>query len=219
MSPPAIAFFDLDRTLIEVNSARLWVRRERRAGRLRMRESVRAVYWFAMYRFGRARMDDVVRSAVVSLEGMDAELYRQRAQELWDEEVQATVRPGARTAIEAHRRQGHRLVLLTASSRQLGEAAAAHLGLDDVLANDFLVADGRFTGEVREPLCYGDGKVHHARAHAEAHGVDLADCAFYTDSFTDIATLERVGQPVCVAPDPRLARAARKRGWTVADWD
>ena len=219
MSPPAIAFFDLDHTLIAINSAKAWMNRERRAGRMGRREALRAVVWFAMYRMGKARMDDVVRSAVLTLKDLDAQLYEERVQAFWDDEVRASVRPGAPAAIASHRSKGHRLVLLTASSRQLGDAAAAHFGLDDVLANEFEVADGRFTGKVREPLCYGDGKVHHASTYAEAHGVALADCAFYTDSYTDVRTLELVGTPVCVAPDPRLARAARQRGWTVADWD
>jgi len=217
MSSP-IAFFDLDHTLIAINSAKAWMHRERRAGRMGRRDTVRAIFWFGMYRLGKAKMDDVVRSAVLTLKDQEEALFRSRTRAFWHEEVQSTIRPGAPAAIARHRSQGHRLVLLTASSRQLGDAAAEHLDLDDVLANDFEVDSGRFTGQVREPLCYGDGKVHHARSYAESRGVDLADCAFYTDSFSDVRTLELVGRPVCIAPDPRLARAARQRGWPVEDW-
>jgi HAD superfamily hydrolase (TIGR01490 family) len=219
MSSPAIAFFDLDHTLIAINSAKAWMHRERQAGRMGRRDTARAIFWFAMYRLGTAKMDDVVRSAVLTLQDQDADLFRTRTRAFWHEEVEATIRPGATRAVERHRDLGHRLVLLTASSRQLGEVAAEHFRLHDVLANDFEQSDGRFTGQVREPLCYGDGKVHHARSYAKSHGIDLRDCAFYTDSFSDLRTLELVGRPVCVAPDPRLARAAKKRGWSVEDWD
>jgi len=48
--------------------------------------------------------------------------------------------------------------------------------------------------------------------------VRLSDCAFYTDSFSDVPVLEAVGQPVAVNPDPRLRRRANKRGWRIVDW-
>jgi phosphoserine phosphatase len=69
-----------------------------------------------------------------------------------------------------------------------------------------------------EPLCFGAGKVVAAEAWAARHGVDLADTTFYTDSYTDLPMLERVGRPVAVNPDPRLARTARRRGWPILRW-
>ena len=46
----------------------------------------------------------------------------------------------------------------------------------------------------------------------------LDESFFYSDSFTDLPMLERVGQPRVVAPDPRLRRVARKRGWPILRW-
>jgi phosphoserine phosphatase len=36
---------------------------------------------------------------------------------------------------------------------------------------------------------------------------------FYSDSYTDLPTLELCGQPVAVNPDRFLTRAAKQRGW------
>ena len=125
MSPTAIAFFDLDHTLIAINSAKAWMSRERRAGRMGRREALRAVVWFAMYRMGKARMDDVVRSAVLTLKDLDAELYRARTQAFWDEEVCAWIRPRERTGRPGSRRrlrlqpQEVRLRLVGRPGRQL----------------------------------------------------------------------------------------------------
>jgi phosphoserine phosphatase len=95
----------------------------------------------------------------------------------------------------------------------------AQLGLDHSLCNRFEV-DGRglHTGRPLGALCYGHGKVAHAEAYARERGVALESCAFYTDSYTDLPVLERVGRPVAVHPDPRLARVAKRRGWRVEDW-
>ena len=53
---------------------------------------------------------------------------------------------------------------------------------------------------------------------AEARGARLEDCAFYTDSASDLPMLEVVGRPVAVHPDPALTRAARARGFEIVDW-
>ena len=48
--------------------------------------------------------------------------------------------------------------------------------------------------------------------------IDLSKSWFYTDSYTDMPMLERVGNQVVVNPDPRLRRIAKRRGWPVQDW-
>ena len=101
----------------------------------------------------------------------------------------------------------------------MAEPLAATLGLDAVLCSRLEVEAGRFTGRIVEPLCFGRGKVSWAERWAASLGVDLAASAFYTDSFNDLPMLERVGHPVAVNPDLRLARHARRRGWRISLWD
>ena len=113
---------------------------------------------------------------------------------------------------------GEPAVLLTSSSNYLGQLAVDALGLDGMLCNRFVVADGLYTGALVEPLCYGPGKVDHARRFATERGVELGACAFYTDSWSDLPVLDVVGRPVPVHPDPRLRREATRRGWDIADW-
>lgn len=214
-----IAFFDLDRTLIGINSATRWIRREVRQGHVTRRDAVRGAAYIAMYQMGFSRMEQVLRDAVATLtDTVEADL-QQRINAFWHEEVAEHVRPGALRAIEKHRNAGDTLAVLTTSSCYLGEAAAAALGMDVVLGNRFEVVDGRFTGLPIEPLCFGVGKRVHAQRLAAEQGVDLQDCTFYTDSYSDLPALEVVGHPVVVHPDPRLARLAVRRGWVVEDWD
>ena len=53
---------------------------------------------------------------------------------------------------------------------------------------------------------------------AKEHWIDLDASAFYTDSISDLPMLLRVGKPVVVNPDPRLAVRARRQGWPVQKW-
>src|SRR5262245_35046551 len=67
--PLGIAFFDLARTLLSINSGTSWVIRELRAGRLTPWQVTRAMYYLALYRLGWAQMEDALVIAVSTLKG------------------------------------------------------------------------------------------------------------------------------------------------------
>src|SRR5262249_23772389 len=90
---------------------------------------------------------------------------------------------------------------------------AQDLGIEHVLCTRLQVCDGRFTGEIEEPACYGQGKVEAARRLAAARNLDLGESFFYTDSDEDLALLEQVGNPRPTNPNRRLATIAARRGW------
>lgn len=215
----SIAFFDLDLTILSTNSGTLWVKKELREGHISRWQALRAAGWILRYQLGFGRLEQALEVAIASLKGKDEATMRQRTHGFWQEEVAHLIRPGAREALERHRAAGDEAVLLTSSSNYLSEKAAEVLELDAYLCNRFEVDDGGlFTGRPQGPLCYGDGKLHHARAYADARGVPLARCAFYTDSSSDLPVMAAVGRPVAVNPDPRLRREAARRGWEIVDW-
>ncbi len=212
------AFFDLDGTLLTVNSANLWVRRELRLGRIRRWQFLRAALWLGGYRLGVLDMESALTAALGQLRGLEEEPIRRETQLWWRDEVRPLIAPGSRAVLETHRKRGDALVLLTSSSRYAAEMATLEFGLDHALFQGYEVVDGRFTGAPLRPLCYGSGKVELAEAWARGAQVDLSKSAFYSDSFTDLPMLERVGAPHAVHPDLRLRRVARRRGWPNLDW-
>lgn len=214
-----IAFFDLDKTVLSVNSGTLWVRREVALGYLSKRHAIRAMAWLARYTLGFASAEALVAEAVSHVSGTSSTALRERTERFFREEVRHTYRPGALEALKQHRAEGRKLVMLTSSSHYLAELVASELGFDAVLCNRLEVDPvGAHTGRVVGGVCFGPGKLPHAQREAERLGVPLRDSTFYTDSYSDLAVLEAVAEPVAVNPDPRLARYARKRGWRVVDW-
>jgi HAD superfamily hydrolase (TIGR01490 family) len=215
----SIAFFDFDRTLISANSGVLWLRNEIRQGNISLLKALAATLWVARYHLGFARQGRGLERAIASLEGRAEAELRERTVAFYEASVRALYRPGARRALEEHREQGDELVLLTSSPAYLAELVARDLRLNAVLCNRFEVdAGGFYTGRPIGDLCYGVGKLRHAERHASERGVDLDECAFYTDSFSDLAVMEAVGRPVAVNPDQRLRRIAISRGWEIVDW-
>ncbi len=216
----AIAFFDLDGTLLSANTASLWIRREVRLGHVRKRQAARAALWLAAYKLGVADLERGLLEAISTLAGTPTAPLQERTEVFYREVVQQLFRPGGLEALAQHRARGDRLVLLTSTSSYMGELVARDLSLDAILCNRFEVgADGHHTGRPAGPLCFGRGKLEHALAYARQVDEALEESVFYTDSYSDLAVMQAVGRPVAVNPDQRLRRYASNHGWEIVDWD
>jgi HAD superfamily hydrolase (TIGR01490 family) len=214
-----IAFFDLDRTLLSINSGSAWVVRELRDGRLTVWQVTRAMYYLGLYRLGRARMEDALVQAISTLKGKTVAEVRQNLESFYERHVRNAYRPGGLKALAEHKQRGDATALLSSTSMYLAEAVARDLALDAAFCNRFEVdGDGALTGRSQGGLCYGPGKLDYAQAFAQSRGVSLGECVFYTDSISDLPVLEQVGRPVVVNPDGRLKREALRRKWEVVDW-
>jgi HAD superfamily hydrolase (TIGR01490 family) len=213
------AFFDLDRTLIDVNSAILWARAERRDGNLSLLQLVKVLYWAGLYHFSLVNAESTADMALAHYRNRSMLDLEHRTRNWFHREIRHRLRPGARRTLDWHQKAGHLLVLLTTSFHQAAREAAETWGFDAWIANRPLEdGQGRMSGACEKPFCYGVGKVARAEKWAENHRVDLQESYFYSDSYTDLPMLERVGNPRVVAPDPRLLRLARSRGWPVLSW-
>lgn len=212
------AFFDLDGTLLRANTAKLWMEREWKEGRLATREILRGAVFLGLYRFGVVDMEKATAHALATIAGVPEEEIRQRTHDWYERWVAPTAAADGLAAVRAHQARGHAVWLLTSSSPYASECAVRQFGLDGYDCTIYELADGRFTGRPVAPICFGEGKIHWAERRARAEDLDLDDSYFYTDSLTDRPLLERVAHPRVVNPDPRLRRLAGRRGWPILDW-
>lgn len=128
------------------------------------------------------------------------------------------LRRAAREAIERHRRQGDRIVLLTGSLDLLVQPLAKQLGADDAVAGRLEARGGRFTGRVIPPHPHGTGKADALRDYARRSGIALERACLYSDSWSDLPAFDLVGRATVVNPSPRLRRLAGQQGWMIANW-
>lgn len=212
------AFFDMDRTLIRVNSAALFVRWQVRRGEARRRDLAQMLWWLVQYTFGVLDAEALAREAARGMRGRDEARFVDEVRAWVESDVMPHIAERARAEVARRRRAGYECVVLTSSTPYSADPLARALEINHVLASRLEVAAGRFTGEYVTPLCYGVGKVVLAERWAREHDVDLGYSAFYTDSISDLPMLERVGEPVAVNPDPRLWWVARRRRWRLERW-
>ena len=212
------AFFDVDRTLVACNTGRLFLRDLRRRGEISFLRALRAMGWMLKYHFSLIELDQVAAMLVEQMRGKSEKDFAERCRRWAEDEILPLLLPSALRKIERHRDEGHLLAILSSSPTYVTRPIAEALGLDEVLSTQFEVEGGQFTGKLRGPCCYGQGKVHWAEDLVLRKSIDLDSSYFYTDSYSDLPMLERVGHGVVVNPDPRLRRAAKRRGWPVENW-
>ncbi|MES2919633.1 MAG: HAD family hydrolase [Pseudomonadota bacterium] len=211
-----LAIFDLDNTLLAGDSDHAWgeflVRRGRVDGDHYRAENDR---FYADY--CRGQLDIIAYSEFVF-----AVLARETPatlaawhREFMAEQVAAMILPKGRELLQAHREQGHRLVIITATNSFITGPIAAELGVSDLIATDPEVVDGRYTGKVKGVPCYQHGKITRLQQWLADTGESVAGAWFYSDSRNDIPLLEHVAHPVAVDPDEALRAHAASQGWAV----
>ena len=211
------ALFDMDNTLLRVETGMSWVRFLYRRGELPPRMVAKAIYWSTLYKLAVLDMEAVFTRLTAEVAG-DSEAEMIAKCEIWyRDHIAPEVALAARVAIEHHRQAGHLVVLATGSTQYAARPVARGVGIEHVLSSELEVVDGTFTGRAAA-LCFGRHKVTLVEAWAARHDVDLARSYFYSDSYNDLPMLERVGTAIAINPDARLRRHALRRGWQTANW-
>lgn len=212
------AFFDMDRTLLRCNTGELWLQFLHQRGEISRLRLLQAMGWLLQYKLSILDIEAVSERVTRDMAGDSERQLIELSAEFLQARVLHQVAPAARQAIAAHRRQNHVVAILSSSTPYITEPLARHLQIDHVLCTRLTVQNGVFDGSYHRPACYGAGKVHYAEAFADANQVDLSHSFFYSDSFSDLPMLKRVGHARVVNPDLRLRWHALRVGWSTEQW-
>ena len=213
------AFFDLDGTIIATHSVKDLFIERLFTGKVQSEEMMDMAGLVFRYMFNSADFEEGLRSSVSNMQGMaEAELI-ELTEKVTEERLAPQVFPEVKAIIKAHREQGHSLVIVTSASRYQAGPLARDLEIDNILCTELGVRKGKFTGKLSGPPCYGRNKLLAAKQFARDKRVTMKKSYFYSNGSEDLPLLEAVGHPVAIAPDGKLARTARRRGWLVHDFD
>jgi HAD superfamily hydrolase (TIGR01490 family) len=213
------ALFDMDRTLLRVDSARLYTQFRRDRGEASLVDALRVALWATQYTLGVIDAPKVARQALRGFRGRAETWLEQSCAEWFPKYVLPEVQQAGRRAVQQHREAGDFVAIVTGATRYVAEPVAAELGIEHVICSELeLDLEGCFTGQIIEPLCYGAGKIERTLRVAEREGFRIEDACFYSDSITDLPLLEVVRAPIVINPDRRLRRIALKRGWPIEIW-
>lgn len=216
-TPRVAAFFDLDKTIIATSSAFAFGREFMHNGLITTSEALQMSLAKATYMISGQTSEqmDSTRDQLASLvAGWSVDQVRTIASETMHNVVTPAIYAEARELIAFHRNAGHDVIIISASASHLVDLIAEELGIDQVVATELEVRDGRFTGEILF-YCKGDAKARAITDLAADHNYDLSVSYAYSDSATDIPMLQAVGNPIAVNPDRAMKKAALENGWEI----
>ncbi len=216
--PKIAAFFDVDRTLLAGFSAVGFMKDRFAQEGLSLSSMAEAIA--GTFRFGtkQTSFPSFIEETSTNLKGLREEELLEQGERVFAKHLVTEIYPESRALVEAHQRRGHTVAIVSSATHFQIDALARDFGIEHVLCTELEFEEGRFTGKVKRPACWQEGKAKAGGAFAGEHDIDLSQSYFYTDSHDDLALLDLVGKPRLVNPDQELARIGSRRGWPVYEF-
>lgn len=220
-----VTLFDLDHTLLPIDSDHAWGVFTTTIGWTDAEQfAQRNEEFFAQYQAGTLDIHDYVRFATEAVRRHGPEAARKAHALFMQQVVRPAIRDEALALVRLHQQRGDLVAVITATNAFVTRPIAEALGVPELIAVELEIDEapggtGWFTGEIVGVPSAREGKVLRFEQWLRARGLDWADVAvtFYSDSTNDLPLLERAHEPVATNPDPRLRAIAQARGWRILD--
>lgn len=212
------AFFDLDGTLLNVNSGEILVKSAYKKGYIKSKDLLYAFYLAFLYKFKLRKTSKIIQEMPGWLKGIPEQEIKEFTLQIFNNILLHNIRPAMYDELEMHRQNQAQLVILSAAFNYICNPVAQHLGMDDIICSHLEVIDGRFTGNPIGSLCFNDEKLKRMKDYCKKYGFVLQNAYYYADSIADFPVLDSVGHPKCINPGKELSRIAVQRNWPVFFW-
>ncbi len=212
----ALALFDLDNTLLADDSDFLW-------GCFLVENGLvdKAAYDAANQRFydeykkGTLDIFEFLSFSLKPLTQFTMEKLAQLHSEFMKKHIMPAMTEKGMAQIKQHRDKGDFTLIITATNSFVTGPIAKAFQVDDLIATEPEIIDGRYTGRVAGTPCFQEGKITRLNQWLKNTSHDLEDSIFYSDSHNDLSLLELVTTPVAVDPDDELKATALRKNWEI----
>jgi HAD superfamily hydrolase (TIGR01490 family) len=212
----ALALFDLDNTLLADDSDFLW-------GCFLVEKDLvdKATYdeankrFYDDYKKGTLDIFEFLAFSLKPLTQYPTEKLTALHKEFMQKHIVPVMTEKGIAQIQQHRDRGDVTVIITATNRFVTAPIAEAFQVDDLIATDPEIIDGRYTGRVAGTPCYQEGKITRLNQWLESTSHDLENSTFYSDSHNDLSLLEIVTTPIAVDPDDELKARAIEKNWEI----
>jgi HAD superfamily hydrolase (TIGR01490 family) len=225
MTITRIALFDLDHTLLPIDSDYAWGVFTTAIGWTDPVEfAQRNDGFYAQYQAGTLDIHDYVRFATDAVRHHGREAALAARADFMRTVVAPAIRPAALELVRSHQQAGDQVAIITATNEFVTRPIAEVFGVSDLMAvelehDDAPGGTGWLTGEIRGVASAREGKVVRVSQWLAGRALDWdrVHITFYSDSINDLPLLERSNAPVATNPDDRLRAIAGSRGWRILD--
>jgi HAD superfamily hydrolase (TIGR01490 family) len=211
-------FFDLDRTILRVNSGYAIGIAAYHHGYFKTGDLLKALLAMVSFNLGLRPAEEIISEAGKRMKGLGNDIIGKISEEAVDRYLLPSVFMEFYDEMSFHRSQGAHMTILSSTISPVCERLALKLGFDSVLCTCLEEIDGKLTGHPSENYCYGPEKKKRLLEFCSRNGFDQSKSWCYADSISDFGALEVCGNRVCINPDHKLKKEALKRGWEIRTW-
>lgn len=218
MTARRLALFDLDHTLLPLDSDYQWADFLARTGRAGDPDQARQKNEDLMARYNAGNLT-AIQSAEFMLgllaahDPVDLALWHEA---FMTEVIRPAILEQGIALVKKHLENDEVCVLVTATNSFVTAPIARAFGIPHLIATDAQYVAGRYTGRIEGTPSFKEGKVVRVNEWLGAQGLALHSferSTFYSDSINDVPLLEAVTHPVAVNPSPALETLAIERNW------
>ena len=216
-----LALFDLDHTLIPIDSDYEWGCFLGRIGAVDPIEyEARNQRYYEDYQAGTLAIDEYLAFSLEPLASNDRSVLDDWHRRFMAEVVQSAMHAQAHELVRHHLERGDLVAVVTATNDFVTAPIVRAFGVEHLIATRAEQRDGRYTGRVDGRPSFREGKIDRVEEWLASLGHRLGDFErswFYSDSANDLPLLERVSDPVATNPDPTLRARAKAQGWPILE--
>ncbi|MDH5425932.1 MAG: HAD-IB family hydrolase [Gammaproteobacteria bacterium] len=212
----ALALFDLDNTLLAGDSDYLWGRFLVEQKRVDEQEYDRENKRFLeLYQQGALDIYEFAEFAFKPLTAIHPETLKTLHQQFMADKILPIITDKARALVKKHKEDGDILIIITATNSFVTAPIAKEFDIDNLIATEPEMINGRYSGKISGTPCFKEGKITRLQEWLLEKHIAFEDCTFYSDSINDLPLLKRVNNPVVVDPDEKLAAYAKENNWPI----
>ena len=210
------AFFDLDLTITDRDSFRLFLKHYYLRSRLHYLPYILTFAILRKLRF--ISLQEFKERALIGLRGKTEEEINTIGVTFFKNYLRETIRQSARRRIKEHQMNGELIFIVSASPNIYLEAIARHLKCDGYICSDLHYRKHRFSGTLSGVDCIGAEKKQRIEKLADTLKINLNKSSVYSDHEADLQFLEAAGKPFVVSPTVKLHQIALTRNWSIEYW-
>jgi HAD superfamily hydrolase (TIGR01490 family) len=216
-----LALFDLDHTLLPIDSDYAWGEFTHEIGWTDRDEFRRRNdEFYEHYQAGTLDVHEYVRFATHAVRERGPREAQAARERFMATVIRPAIRAEALALVRRHQQAGELAVIVTATNEFVTRPIADAFGVSELIAVELeRGADGWITGEIVGVPSLREGKVTRLAHWLAQRGLDWhqVEATFYSDSMNDLPLLERVDHPVATNAEARLRAIAAERGWRILD--
>jgi putative phosphoserine phosphatase/1-acylglycerol-3-phosphate O-acyltransferase len=210
-----IAFYDLDHTILKVNSATHLVNEARKREIMSGKKFRHAIWLSIRYKLRIGNSTKMIIRMLSWLRGLREDDIDKLCKDVFSKHLVDNIRPEIIETIQEHRSKKGGVVLLSSASEPICRQFQVYLNMDDLICSKLESVEGILTGKTQGNLVYAREKESRLAQYCNIHGYSQAEAYYYGDSFTDEFVMNAVGFPIAVDPDKKLLRIALKNKWPI----